>query len=271
MHEHRGPARSSTGSRGANLPFALLLAAMGSVLALLALGNVVLLLSDGTRGQAQADTGEAGAESTDASSDDDAADTDDETDLGSDTDPDEQEPVLVEGTGDDIVEIDPFVGLGIAHVTSSGSQIGVNAHSSEADIPDVLVSSEGEFDGRVLVNELDPDVVELEVAADGPWTVELLPVSSATGWDGTETSGTGPEVLDAAEITDAGAVHATHTTEDSDQYFGVFGIRGIAADESSQEDLVLNEVGEFEGTGDLAADVELVVVDTDASWTLRLD
>ncbi|MDS1270455.1 hypothetical protein RIF23_09125 [Lipingzhangella sp. LS1_29] len=266
MHARHRPAPRTGPARESTLLFALLLVTMGAVLALLVAGNLVLAVSD---------SGGQHARAVDSAGDNGSGPNDDPNPAEADpTDRDEQdgtEPVLVEGQGSDRVEIDPFTGLGVAHITGDGD-IAVSAHASDGGPPSVLVSSDhtGEFDGRVLVNTvgIDPDIAEVEVETEGAWSVELRGLDAAGDWDGAEISGHGPEVLDATDL-GAAELHATHTPEESNQYFGVVAVW----EDTHLEDLVVNETGDVDTSGELPSEARLVVVDTamSSAWTLRLD
>src|SRR5699024_5894531 len=89
--------------------------------------------------------------------------------------------IEISGVGDDIVELDisgdePV----IAHITHNGSSnFQVTGYTSDGDRAGGLVNEIGPYEGTRPINLQGPEVKELDITADGSWTVIIQPLINA--------------------------------------------------------------------------------------------
>ncbi|MFF6783526.1 hypothetical protein [Streptomyces sp. NPDC012510] len=89
------------------------------------------------------------------------------------------------GDGDQVAQLTTGPGPVILDITHSGTgHFVVDALDGRLHSQSQLVYTDGPFSCRALVNADDRPVRALRVQADGPWTVDVSPVSSALACDG---------------------------------------------------------------------------------------
>ena len=172
-------------------------------------------------------------------------------------DPEPFEAVTIEGAGDDIIDV-PVVDdyILVATFTHRGqSNFAVTSYDQAGNRLDLLVNEIGSYQGTVPYN-FEGSPAEFEVNADGPWTVTIndlfeQPVLQA-GQDGT-----GDQVLQLAA---SGRLTATHG---GDSNFALLAW-------GQRRDLLVNEIGTYEGTVRLPEAVALEIV-ANGSWNLQVE
>ena len=169
-------------------------------------------------------------------------------------------PFSVEGSGDDFIEFtiqndDPAV----LHITHSGfSNFAVISYTAGNDRIDLLVNEIGNYSGSVPVNfQVGEEVGLLEITASGPWTINAeylfdLPLNQ----DG-EAGGFGDSVL-YMNITNPGVTF----THQGDSNFSV-----LAWNEDGR-DLLVNEVGEYDGTVRSPTGIVFYEISANGDWTV---
>ena len=168
------------------------------------------------------------------------------------------EAVTVEGSGDDIIDV-PAVDDAplVATLTHAGSSnFAVTSFSPDGDRVDLMVNVIGNYEGTVPYN-FQEVVAELEINADGPWTVTISDLRDQPTIAETP-SGTGDMVL--LHDGTGGRLSLTH---DGDSNFAVRGWE-------TRRQLLVNEIGAYEGTVRMDPAVALEIA-ADGNWTLSLD
>ena len=172
------------------------------------------------------------------------------------------EEFTVEGSGDDVVDLvvrgdDPAI-LSITY--EGGRNFSVLSYDSSGDRIDLLVNVIGQYSGRVPVNfSVGEEVVELEITASGSWSITVQQLSSATAFSDS-VSGVGDDVV--AYLSTSSRITATH---DGDRNFVV---QAWSAD---GRDLLVNDIGAYDGTVRIDPGAILIVVNADGAWTLTTD
>lgn len=167
------------------------------------------------------------------------------------------EPFFQDGTGAFTLTLPTGVGYGLVHATHQGTAgFSLTVLDSAGTEAELLVDTVGAYDGTTglgLTSATEPATIQ--VAADGPWTLEISPIAAATALP---AAGHGDGVfLYDGPATD---VALTHT---GGSYLFAWQQSGAAYDVA----LLADEAGEFSGTAPLAAGPALVVVNSDGDWT----
>lgn len=130
---------------------------------------------------------------------------------------------------------------------------------------DLLVNTIGDYEGTTLLDAATFDTVvtstHLEISADGPWTVAIQAVSAARAMSSNATNGVGDDVL--RWTGKAVVVRIKHTGT------GHVAVWARAAD-GDYLDLLVNEIGNYNGTVVVPAGTRLVTVETEGTWSITL-
>ena len=162
-------------------------------------------------------------------------------------------PVLLQGRGDSVVAL-PDQEAYVAEITHNGtSNFAVATLDSSLNQTDLLVNEIGGFLGRVGVN-FDGDSTNLEITADGDWTVTLIPLVQGAHLLGTTLSGTGKDVL---FVNDTAVYTVTH---DGTSNFAVIIYT------KSGRDLLVNEIGAYSGSVPVRGP-GFITVEADGNWS----
>ena len=165
-------------------------------------------------------------------------------------------PVVIEGRGDDIVDVPVVTDAPVvATFTHRGSSnFAVVSFDGAGGRISLLVNQIGNYTGTVPFNFSTPPA-ELEITADGAWTLTLSDVRDQPVYDGS-ASGSGDEVL--LVTTDAGRLAATH---DGRRNF-------VLLAWGDRRTLMINEIGTYSGTVRLP-DALALEIKADGNWTLE--
>ena len=167
----------------------------------------------------------------------------------------------VSGSGDDVVDVAvpdnlPAV-LAMTHQGSSN--FAVLSHTAENERIDLLVNTIGSYSGQRPVNLYEGENVGfLEITADGPWTVEAIPFSDVVQFENSAT-GTGDAVLFVTS--GGGRLSVTHSGESN----------FVVMSHGGNRDLLVNEIGNYDGTVLLEGDARVLEVQGDGEWALDLE
>lgn len=174
------------------------------------------------------------------------------------------ESFTVSGSGSDVVSLSvPGDDPAIIHLTHDGSSNFI-VWSLEADLSyvDLLVNEIGPYDGvrGLNIGWFSPEPVRyLEIDADGNWELTVSPISSARSMGGSR-SGHGDEVLRYT----AGTPNTMHSTHDGSSNFIILGHES----DGSYGDLIVNEIGSYNGTDVVEAGIRILEIRADGNWTL---
>ena len=181
-------------------------------------------------------------------------------------DPVDFDAFTIEGQGDDVIDLsvpeDAPAVASIVHDGDSNFAVEVDVDSELID-QDLLVNTIGAYEGQHALN-VDGAVSEAVVTADGAWAIDVAPLAEAAqDFDDLEASGTGDAVLWAPEGV-GGAVAISHEGESN---FAVT----AAGDYMLSPELLVNEIGSYEGTVRLEEPTVLVSVTADGDWSISPD
>jgi len=166
-----------------------------------------------------------------------------------------------EGRGDDVVELDlPVVPVVIELTHNGSSNFAVISLDTDFENIDLLVNTIGVYAGtRGMQIPSDEIVTGLEISADGDWTYEIRPaLDEPIRSCGIEE--TGDDVILLSNFVDTGG--AADLTHDGDSNFS------IVAWGTDGRDLLVNEIGVYEGTVRVAAGLFLWDISADGTWSI---
>ncbi|MBN1991338.1 MAG: hypothetical protein JW953_01445 [Anaerolineae bacterium] len=92
------------------------------------------------------------------------------------------QPIIFNGAGDLIQELNKWPGPAIVHLTGNAGQrhFAVVTYNANGDTLDLLVNTADAYDGRTLIDYTGEHTTRLEIDAEGDWTIEILPLTAAT-------------------------------------------------------------------------------------------
>jgi len=166
------------------------------------------------------------------------------------------EAVVIEGRGDDIIDVPvvsdvPLVATFTHRGTSNFAVVSFDASGGRISL---LVNEIGRYDGTVPLN-FSTAPAELEISADGAWTVTLSDLRDQPVYAGS-AAGSGDQVL--LVTSGAGRMAATHAGR-SNFVILAWGDRRT---------LLVNEIGTYSGTVRLP-DAIALEISADGAWTLE--
>ncbi|MEO6532047.1 MAG: DUF4190 domain-containing protein [Pseudolysinimonas sp.] len=170
--------------------------------------------------------------------------------------------VVLSGHGDAVIKATALDGAdepGVATFTHDGSD-NFTVWSLDANVNqlDLLVNTIGAYNGTVLFDKQSSQHTEsLQITADGNWTVTLHSIRALRDFD-TSTTGHGDNVL--IYRGNAGAATISH---DGSSNFAIWTY-------GDQTNLVVNEIGAYNGTVRWTKGAELVTVTADGNWSIKV-
>lgn len=171
--------------------------------------------------------------------------------------------VVLTGHGDAVIKASALDGTGepgVATFTHDGSSnFAVWSLDANVNQIDLLVNTIGAYKGTVLFDKQSTQHTgSLQITADGNWTVTLHSIRALRSFDATGATGLGDDVL--IYRGDAGAATITH---DGSNNFVVWTY-------GDQTNLVVNEIGAYNGTVRWTKGPELVTVTADGNWSIKV-
>lgn len=169
--------------------------------------------------------------------------------------------IELSGRGSRVVRFEiPAFEDAIAEVSYAGQRnFIIWSIDEDGDKSDLLVNTIDNYSGTVLLTGSDHPV-GFEITATGNWTITIKPTSSARTWDGTgPIEGRGDDVIRV--IPPADDLFTITLTHRGQSNFIIWAYDG------SFPDLVVNEIGRFEGQV-LMPDGELWAITAGGNWSI---
>jgi len=176
----------------------------------------------------------------------------------------ETESIILNGSGDSIVDIDkPDLPM-VVHIVgnSSSGYFGVTSYDKEGEYLDLLVNTTEPYDGIRTLDFLPGEQTSrFEVASSDSWTIEILPISSirVLSVPG-KIEGKDDEVI---KISGGVPDLAIISGNNSGGYFGIFTYNDI-------KDLIVNETDPYEGTVMLDSETIFIEVIAVGDWSIEI-
>jgi len=196
----------------------------------------------------------------------------DDTDLYATADPEDVraspeagsgfDAITFTGTGPELLELRvPEDQPAILNVTHSGAAAFVVEAVDGRGVNDVVIDTLGDYEGTRPVN-LGATHRELDIRADGRWTIEVLPLASAQRAEDGRASGRGDEVL---LIDGGGPGWFSHDGEGNvavEQHGGSVPSAGAS---------IIDGSGARDGAITVSDDAEALIITADGAWELAID
>ena len=212
--------------------------------------------SSTTTGATRAESADSSAASTESAE----ASPEEEPEVAPEPEP--AEPQSFSGTGSEVVMLDPLgEDVFYAAVTHDGSSnIALWSVDENGQDIDLLVNEIGGYEGKVALN-FGEDPAALRIDADGAWTIDLVHLAEAPRWDG---EGVYEDRGDSVLIVDGVADGLTPVTltHDGESNFAIW------AWGESYPDLIVNDIGAYDGTTLLPDGTLVLQIDADGTWTI---
>lgn len=173
----------------------------------------------------------------------------------------EPEVVTYEGSGTKIIKVrKPEDGPVLATFTHNGSSnFAVWSLDSDLEQLDLLVNTIGDFAGTTILDRNDGEnTARIEVEADGTWTIELAPLSTASQFTD-KAQGTGPDVLIYQGPTGVATL--------KNQGQGNFAVWFFSTETS---DLAANEIGNYSGEAVIPEGPTAVQIESEGKWSISV-
>jgi len=169
-------------------------------------------------------------------------------------------PQIANGTGDSVLEVTFPAEPAIAHLIGRGSaNFIVQSYDAAGQPLDLLVNTIGAYEGFRPLNFLnDQHTTRLQIQADGAWTVEIKPLRDAH-------TATVPGHFD-----DHGDdVVLLQGPTDTAHFVNTGGANFIVQSYGSTRELLVNEIGAYDGTVIIPSDASTVLeVQSDGAWSV---
>lgn len=174
-------------------------------------------------------------------------------------------PIVIEGVGDAVVDVERPDDPGIIHITGNAASrhFAVTSHSSDGQRLDLLVNTTNPYDGRKPLDFLVGEhATRFEVSATGPWTISILPLTAAQVLSvPSSIEGQGDDVV---FLTGGTPDLATIVGNDSSRHFA---IREYG---SGRPGLLVNTTDPYQGTVSLNADTLILVITAEGDWAIDI-
>lgn len=174
--------------------------------------------------------------------------------------------VTYSGSGDDVIEIQPFGQPWMMHITgnSGGRHFAVKGYDSNAEPVDLFVNVSDPYDGYVF--DHTQSTTTLEISAEGAWSVELVSLYTADVLDvDTPIAGQGDRVL-AVAFPDI--LWTLHVAGNSGEHH--FAVKGYDPAFDSTE-LFVNTSEYYDGvTLDASQSTAYLAVTSESDWTIEI-
>ncbi|MBN9793593.1 hypothetical protein DMP17_34190 [Pseudonocardia sp. TMWB2A] len=173
--------------------------------------------------------------------------------------PPDPAPQSFTGTGDEVVRLDSPRDTAVVTFSCKDCSSNVIVKSDE----DTLVNEIGSYSGTTLYgirgSSSTAPLTRLQITADAAWTLTIGGIDTAREVGSFPVKGSADDVIMVDSPRDVARL-----THDGDSNFVVYAISG------SDSDLVVNEIGAYEGTVILPADGGrlLLVITADGNWTV---
>ena len=175
----------------------------------------------------------------------------------------EIQPIVYQGTGDGIVEVSKNDIAMIIHVVgnSSSRHFAVENFGADGEVIDLLVNTTDPYDGIRPLDFYDDELTtRFQVSADGPWRIELLPLTAARRLDLPGViEGNGDDVFYLNGTPDLAIIQGN----EGSQHFAV-----VSYGDSS--DLLVNTTDPYNGTVILDRETFVIEVDSEGSWRIEI-
>jgi hypothetical protein len=155
-------------------------------------------------------------------------------------------------------------GLTVVEATHDGESNFQVYFVDDSDYDSVLVNEIGAYEGETA-ELLDAGDYQLDVEADGDWSIDVRQPRAASGDAPGSHDDSGPEVFGPFEF---GGSHIATSLHSGESNFQVY----VLPSEGDWPEVVVNEIGTYDGETTFRFDgVGYVAVQADGNWSLDLE
>jgi hypothetical protein len=172
-------------------------------------------------------------------------------------------PIVIEGSGDAVVDVERPDDPSIIHITGNAASrhFAVTSYGSDGQRLDLLVNTTSPYDGKKPLDFLVGEhATRFEVSATGPWTISILPLTAAQVL----------RVPGSIEGRGDDVVFLTGNTPDLATIVGNDSSRHFAVREygSGRPGLLVNTTDPYQGTVPLNTDTLILVISAVGDWAI---
>jgi hypothetical protein len=169
------------------------------------------------------------------------------------------EPVTQSGTGDSVIDLPGPQGI-ITASHDGSSNFALSVLDSGNAMSELPVNVIGSYEGTTAygMDELSEDAAALEIVADGDWEITVAPVTDAPEFSESQAAqGDGVYLYTGGPATWA-------LSHDGESNFAVI----YVSDSLFGSELLVNEIGPYDGTVAVTSGPGVVIVIADGEWSL---
>lgn len=166
-------------------------------------------------------------------------------------------PIAEAGTGDSVIQLPAEADAALITATHKGSaNFVLQTLDGSNQMSELLVNEIGAYSGTVSYGLMGDESGMLQITADGAWTVQIAPITAAPLAAG-PLKGSGDAVYKYEGPAAVAAI--THT-----------GTANFVVHQSdgTWPNLLINEIGPYEGSVPLMAGPSLLLITADGAWTV---
>jgi putative cell wall-binding protein len=175
------------------------------------------------------------------------------------------DPFTFTGQGDDVVDVrkpEPNAPAVVEVQIDSTSNAAVWSLDADLERTDLLVNEIGDYRGTVLLDVFTLEPARyLDVTATGSWSIRVRSLDAALDFD-RGASGSGDSVLQYV-----GPARTMRLTHDGDSNFAIWHHRDLTS-EFPDSELVVNEIGGYDGRQAFPAGPAIIEVQADGDWAI---
>ena len=169
--------------------------------------------------------------------------------------------IELSGNGADVVDLQKWDGPAVAEISySGGSNFAIVNYDDNGERIDLLVNTIGKYEGLIPLDFMDGErTTRLEIDAEGPWKITMKPFlpSNVNVMTSDTYQGKGDDIVYATDLD----VVKAKANGDSNFVIWSYGDSG--------RDLVVNEIGPWEGKVIIPKGTFLLVVNAEGTWSVE--
>jgi hypothetical protein len=173
-------------------------------------------------------------------------------------------PIVLTGTGRDVVDFKKWDGAALLHVKTSGSgYFGIWNYDDAGNKIDILINTIAPYDGYKLIDYSDENSSRFEIDADGQWEIKILEISDTTLGKASvpgKYTGKGDDVIYLTGKADVAVFDC--------QVEGYFGVWSFS---NTNRNLLVNEIAPFNGKVIIGKDVIILEIQAPGEWTVEFN
>lgn len=173
-----------------------------------------------------------------------------------------KDPIILTGSGSDVVDFEKWDGAALLHVISADTgYFGIWNYDDSGNKIDTLINTIAPYDGYKLIDYSGENSSRFEIDADGEWEIRILEISDTTLRKASvpgKYTGKGDDVIYLTGKADT-AVFDCQT----EGYFGVWSFS------NTNRNLLINEIAPFNGKVIIGKDVIILEIQAPGEWTVE--